>query len=134
MDAGMAVLHPSMPDTRWWSYRTKVLLVCPRGGGRVGAIRTMLSKLLIASCLMALCVAIHATGLTMGIRWMKRHATPIEGQIWTATWILIRVAGWTLLLHLLQIAVWAFFYTWKGGMPDLTSAFYFSAVTYTTTG
>ena len=42
--------------------------------------------------------------------------------------------AWAVLMHLLQIAVWAFFYAWKHGMPDLTSAFYFSAVTYTTTG
>jgi hypothetical protein len=48
--------------------------------------------------------------------------------------MLVRIAGWTVFLHLLQIAAWAFFYTWKEGMPDLTSAFYFSAVTYTTTG
>ena len=34
----------------------------------------MLSKLLIAWCLMAMCVAIHATGLTMALRWMKRRA------------------------------------------------------------
>jgi hypothetical protein len=37
-------------------------------------------------------------------------------------------------MHLLQIAVWALFYALKHGMPDLTSALYFSAVTYTTTG
>ena len=43
--------------------------------------------------------------------------------------MLICIAGWAVLMHLLQIAVWAFFYAWKHGMPDLTSAFYFSAVT-----
>jgi Ca2+/Na+ antiporter len=48
--------------------------------------------------------------------------------------MLVRTAGWIILLHLIEIAVWAFFYTWKNAMPDLTSAFYFSAVTYTTTG
>jgi hypothetical protein len=37
-------------------------------------------------------------------------------------------------LHLLQIVIWGFFYAWSHGMPDLRSAFYFSAVTYTTTG
>jgi hypothetical protein len=94
----------------------------------------MLSKLLIAWCLMALCVAIHAMGLTAAFRWMKGRTTLIAGRFWPATWMLIRIAGWTLLMHLLQIAVWAFFYTWGGGMPDLASAFYFSAVTYTTTG
>ena len=51
-----------------------------------------------------------------------------------ATWMLICVAGWTILMHLLQIIIWGFFYAWKHGMPDLMSAFYFSAVTYTTTG
>src|SRR5260221_13908247 len=44
------------------------------------------------------------------------------------------VVFWTVLKLLLQITVWAFFYAWKHGLPDLTSAFYFRAVTYTTTG
>ena len=94
----------------------------------------MLSNLLIAWCLMALCVTIHATGLTVAFRWLNRHGMRVEGQIWPATWLLIRIAGWTLLLHLVQILVWAAFYAWQGGMPDFTTAAYFSAVTYTTTG
>jgi hypothetical protein len=94
----------------------------------------MLSKLVIAWCLMALCVTIHAIGLTAAFSWMNRRSVTIQGRFWSATWMLIRIAGWTVLMHLLQIAVWAFFYAWKHGMPDLTSAFYFSAVTYTTTG
>jgi hypothetical protein len=94
----------------------------------------MLSKLVIAWCLMALCVTIHAIGLTAAFTWMKGKSATIEGHFWQATWTLICVAGWTILMHLLQIAVWALFYTWKRGMPDLTTALYFSAVTYTTTG
>jgi hypothetical protein len=94
----------------------------------------MLSKLVIAWCLMALCVAIHAIGLTAAFTWLKRKSAAVEGRFWLATWTLIRVAGWTVLMHLLQIAVWAFFYVWNHGMPDLQTAFYFSAVTYTTTG
>jgi hypothetical protein len=49
-------------------------------------------------------------------------------------WRLIRIAAWAVLLHLLQIIVWALVYAWQGAMPDLTSAAYFSTVTYTTTG
>lgn len=94
----------------------------------------MLSKLLIAWCLMALCVTIHAIGLTAAFRWMKRRSATIEGHFWPATWMLICIVGWTILMHLLQIVVWALFYASKHGMPDLTSALYFSAVTYTTTG
>ena len=94
----------------------------------------MLSKLFIAWCLMALCVIIHAIGLTAAFSWMKGRSVMIQGRFWSATWMRICIVSWTVLMHLLQIAVWAFFYAWKHGMPDLTSAFYFSAVTYTTTG
>ena len=44
------------------------------------------------------------------------------------------VAVWIVLLHLAEISVWALFYLWRDAMPDLPSALYFSAVTYTTTG
>lgn len=37
-------------------------------------------------------------------------------------------------MHLIEITVWALFYFWAEGMPDLHSSFYFSGVTYTTTG
>lgn len=94
----------------------------------------MLSKLLIASCLLALCVAVHATGLTLGFRWLRRHATPSAGRIWPTIFLLTIMAGWTLFLHLIEIVIWAFAYASFGAMPDLTSSVYFSAVTYTTTG
>jgi Ion channel len=94
----------------------------------------MLSKLLIAWCLMAICVTIHAIGLTAAFRVMMRYAPPVAARFWPATWMLVFTAGWIIMLHLLQITVWAFFYTCDHGMPDLQSAFYFSAVTYTTTG
>jgi hypothetical protein len=39
-----------------------------------------------------------------------------------------------ILLHLGEIGVFALIYVWRGAMGDVTSALYFSAVTYTTTG
>ena len=94
----------------------------------------MLSKLLIAFSLMALCVTIHAMGLTGAFRWMRARLMRGTRQFWYAPWMLVRIAAWTLLLHLTQILVWALFYVWRGAMPDLATAAYFSAVTYTTTG
>ena len=93
----------------------------------------MLVKLLIAWFLMALCVAIHAGGVTSALRWLHGR-TGSSQKFWPWTWLFIRLAGWMILFHLIEISVWALFYTWKGAMPDLTSAIYFSAVTYTTTG
>jgi hypothetical protein len=82
---------------------------------------------------MALCVTIHATGLTSAfggctLGWRA------AGQVWHATWMLVRIAAWTLLLHVIEIFVWALFYVWRGAMPDLATSAYFSAITYTTTG
>ena len=94
----------------------------------------MLSKLFFAWLLMAICVAIHAFGLNSALRWLRGEPSLMEEKFLPGTWMLIGVAGWTLLLHLLEISLWALFYTWKQSLPDLDSAFYFSAVTYTTTG
>jgi len=82
---------------------------------------------------MALCVAIHAAGVTSALRWL-RPRTDLAQRFWPWTWLFIRVAGWIILFHLIEITVWALCYFWKDAMPDLASALYFSAVTYTTTG
>lgn len=92
----------------------------------------MISKLLAAMALMALSVAIHAAGVTSALRWTRRQR-PAEG-FWPWTWLFVCIAGWTVLLHLAEISVWAVLYAWRGAVADLQSAFYFSAVTYTTTG
>jgi len=93
----------------------------------------MLTKLLIGWGLMALCVAVHAAGVSSAFRWLQRQARVTPG-FWFTTWMFIRVAGWMVFLHLIEITVWALFYVWKDAMVDLPSALYFSAVTYTTTG
>ncbi len=94
----------------------------------------MFWKLFIAWTLMALCVVVHAMGMTVALRLLDKMIVRMGVRFWLSTWLLVRVAGWAILLHLVEIALWAFFYTWKGALPDLTTALYFSAMTYTTTG
>ena len=94
----------------------------------------MITKLLVGLCLMAACVVLHATGLTAALRWMKRGLPSLGRSYGRQLRLLITVAAATVLIHLVEIAVWAVYYAGAGGMPDLDSAFYFSAVTYTTTG
>jgi hypothetical protein len=93
----------------------------------------MFSKLLIAWGLMALCVVIHAVGVTSAVRWL-RYPVSEAHRFWRATWLFIRLAAWIVLLHLIEITMWAFSYVRTDAMGDLQSALYFSAVTYTTTG
>ena len=83
--------------------------------------------------LMALCVVIHATGVTAALRHARGHAIRRPR---TSRWIglFVQIAAWIVLLHLVEISLWAVVYVWDEAMPDLQSALYFSAVTYTTTG
>jgi hypothetical protein len=93
----------------------------------------LISKLLIAWTLMAVCIVIHAGGVTAALRWLRRQKDPAF-NFWIWIWVFTCLAGWMVLLHLLEIAVWAVFYLWVDAMTDMTSAVYFSCVTYTTTG
>ncbi len=94
----------------------------------------MITKLLIAWLLMALCVTIHAIGVTGAFRRIHGSPALADPRFWPPTWLLIRIAGWLILLHLIEISLWALVYAWRQAMPDLHAAFYFSSVTYTTTG
>jgi hypothetical protein len=93
----------------------------------------MMSKLLIAWMFMAVCVVIHASGVTLLTHWLRRQPVPPPlSWIWTVHFV--HVAGWIVLLHLIEISAFAALYVWTGAMTDVPSAVYFSAVTYTTTG
>jgi hypothetical protein len=92
----------------------------------------MVTRLLIAFGLMAVCVTIHAGGVTWALRRLHRIAPP--QRFWPGAGLFILVAVWMVLLHMFEISAWAAFYAWAGAMEDLQSALYFSAVTYTTTG
>ncbi|HEX7781044.1 MAG TPA: potassium channel family protein [Vicinamibacterales bacterium] len=93
----------------------------------------MLSKPLAGLLLMAVCVAIHAGGVTWALRKLRMGQLVPRG-FWPVTWLFVLVAAWMILLHLLEIAAWGLVYLWRGAIGDLPSALYFSAVTYTTTG
>ena len=93
----------------------------------------MLWQLLVAWFLLASNVVIHAYGVTWALHWVRRHeARSVRLGRWP--WLFIRLAGWIVLLHVLEITAWASIYERAGAMQDMQSALYFSAVTYTTTG
>lgn len=96
----------------------------------------MLKLLLLLFFLISACVAIHGVGMILGLRWLgntsprQRHHFSLPVMFW----ILIRVVYGLLLLHLLQIIVWATCYQWSGCFPDFPTSFYYSATSYSTAG
>lgn len=93
----------------------------------------MITRLIVACSLMAVCVTIHASGVAWAMRRLRRFRLPIL-RFWPSLRLFIGVAVWIVLLHLVEIVAWAGLYVWNGAIADLQTALYFSAVTYTTTG
>jgi hypothetical protein len=93
----------------------------------------MVTTLLAALFLMSLCVVTHAVGVASALGHVRSRGE-IGLRFWPGIWLLIVLASWIIVLHLVEICVWAAFYVATSAMPDLPSALYFSAVTYTTTG
>ncbi len=94
----------------------------------------MIAKFLMASCLVATTVIIHATGLCMVLSHVLHSAARPDTRFWPMTWLLICVAWFLVIIHLFEISVWALFFWWLNCLPDAESSFYFSGVTYATIG
>jgi Ion channel len=95
----------------------------------------MLLRLFQGGLLLALTVAIHAGVLSVMLsRLQRRHANTASFSFLAYSWLLTRIAVTTVLAHLVEIALWAGFFTWKHALPDLETSFYFSSVTYATIG
>jgi hypothetical protein len=96
----------------------------------------MLKLLLLLFALVSACVAIHGLGMMLGLRWLRltRPAHHHHFSLPAMFWILVRVVYGLLVLHLLQILVWAACYYWSGCFPDFATAFYYSATSYSTVG
>jgi Ion channel len=94
----------------------------------------MLPELSIACCLLAVTVMIHAVGLTAVMRQISYSSILRNIQFWQVALLLVCVAWVLLVLHLVEIGLWALVYWWQRCLPDLESALYFSGVTYTTLG
>ena len=94
----------------------------------------MVLRLVAASVLVAFCVTAHAVGVTVAVRWLARGIPATSMSFWRETRLFVFLAGWIILLHLVEVCAWALLYAWRGAMPSLQAAAYFSGVTYTTTG
>jgi len=94
----------------------------------------MLAKILMAACLVAVTVTIHAAGLGIVLTHVSRFRVRLEGRFWPITWLLIRIAWLLIVFHVIEIVIWGLFFWWQKCLPDAASSFYFSGVSYTTIG
>ena len=133
MDAEVATQRPRPDPCLQRRFRIglpdRVMVWLPQRGRRWG----MVAQLLIASALMALCVVIHAGGVTWAAGRARQWEAPTQ-RLWPWMRLFVRVAAWIVLLHVVEITAWALVYAWGGAIAGIQAAAHFSAVTYTTTG
>jgi voltage-gated potassium channel len=93
------------------------------------------NQLIAALILCVSNICIHALGTYANLLWILRalKQRPLL-TLTQALWIMLRLVLMLLLLHALEVAVWAQFYVWWRCLPDWETAFYYSLVTYTTLG
>ena len=94
----------------------------------------MLPGIFAGFTLLAICVAIHAAGLTYVLGRLSAWLAPESRDSGKASWILIRAAWILAALHICEILLWAGYYRLWGCVEDFATAVYFSGVSYTTIG
>ena len=94
----------------------------------------MLPEIVSAFALLAVCVVIHAAGVTWLAKYVAAGSCRLSPGPWSSAWLLIRTAWALAALHICEILVWAAYFTWEGCLPDFKTSTYYSGVSYTTIG
>jgi hypothetical protein len=96
----------------------------------------MIKQLLLALVLTSATVLIHIVGIVYVVlplagAWKKKHE---GGQTPLPVKPITRLVSGLLVLHLIEMALWAVAFAWLGVLPDFETSLYFSLTSYTTVG
>lgn len=89
----------------------------------------------VAIILVTATLCLQCAGMTVLIHWARASIAPgIKGlSSWHSSVLMIRFTTGMIVLHVVQIVLWAGFYRWHC-LPSWESCFYFSATSYSTVG
>lgn len=97
---------------------------------------TSLEEILWGISLLAITMAIHGCGMlaTLFTSHVLEQRTKGSHSFVRGSGILI-VASWMIVLvHLIEVLVWAAFFLWQDAMPNASTSYYFALMQYTTVG
>lgn len=98
-------------------------------------VSNMLIRLLQSAALLILTVGIHTVLLSWTLGYLRRrYPNYVRVRAVVFPWLLAHIAVIIVMVHLLEIGLWAAFYYWRGALPNLETSFYFSSITYATVG
>jgi len=89
----------------------------------------------LAVALLATCVIVQSVGMLVLIHWLARVRRVLESPSTPRrVALLLRLFLGIVLLHLIQVGLWAVVFWQAQELPNLETALYFSLATYTTIG
>ncbi len=89
----------------------------------------------LAVALLATCVIVQSVGMLVLIHWLARVRRVLESPSTPRrVALLLRLFLGIVLLHLIQVGLWAVVFWRAQELPNLETALYFSLATYTTIG
>jgi voltage-gated potassium channel len=90
---------------------------------------------LLALALLAACVIVQIAGMLLLIHWLARVRHILESpRVLRRAGLLLRLFVWIVLLHILQVSLWAVVFWRARELATLEAAVYFSLAAYTTIG
>jgi len=97
---------------------------------------TSLEEVLWGIALVAITMTIHGCGMLATLLACHRLKRGPEAPASFARGgsVLILASWMIVLVHLVELLVWAAFFLWKGAMPNASTSYYFSLMQYTTVG
>ncbi len=86
--------------------------------------------------LVAITMAIHVFGMLMVLRINEYLKSRLDKKMELLAGVvpIMFASCIILLIHLLEVVVWAAFFYWKGAFPNVSMAYYFALNEYTTVG
>ena len=86
--------------------------------------------------LVAITMAIHVFGMLMVLRFNEFLKSRLDkrNEIMAGVIPIMLASCLILLIHLVEVIVWAGFFYWKGAFPNVSIAYYFALNEYTTVG
>ena len=94
-----------------------------------------LDEVLWGCLLLAITLVIHGAGMLRIVRVGTRLLVAAQSALpGFRSAVLILIVFAIVLLHLVEVEIWAAFFTWKDAQPNPSSAFYNALVNYTALG
>lgn len=97
---------------------------------------TSLEEVLWGITLVAITMAIHGCGMLLTLLTAHSLKPPAEAahSFFRGVGVLILASWMIVLVHLVELLVWAGFFVWQDAMPSASTSYYFALMQYTTVG